>query len=56
MRVKRIDFKLPKPKKDIRVTIKLDSIDDRALTYAMLKHGETNASRFIRKLIHESAK
>jgi predicted DNA binding CopG/RHH family protein len=45
---------MPKEKKDIRITIKLDHVDLRSLETGMSKVGETNMSSYIRRLIHQA--
>jgi hypothetical protein len=47
---------IPKDKKEISITVKLDHADKMALERGMRKVGETNASSFIRRIIHENGK
>ncbi|MCL2082916.1 MAG: hypothetical protein FWH04_06750 [Oscillospiraceae bacterium] len=47
-------LELPKDKKEIRLTVKLNQADLAALRLGMDRVGETNQSSFIRRLIHEN--
>jgi hypothetical protein len=52
MEQEQLTLNLPKPKKDMRLTIQVDHADKKALEQGMAKVGETNASSYIRRLIH----
>ena len=45
---------IPKDKRDIRVTIKMNHADIKALESGMVKVGEVNVSSYIRQLIHSN--
>ena len=51
--MQQISLKIPKDRKETRITIKLDNHDMDALKRGMGIVGETNISGYLRRLIHE---
>ena len=54
--MEQLEFEIPKDKREIRVVIKLNRNDLKALEEGMSTVGEVNKSSYIRRLIHDAVR